>query len=363
MKRVAVVLLAVAVPLAALAAFAARTSSTSPPRRITGVHVVGNRLVDQAGQSVRLLGVDRSGTEYMCLSSGIFYGPSGADSVRAMGSWHIDAVRIPLNEDCWLELNGVSALYSGANYRRAIERYVRLLNAAGMVAILDLDWSAPGRIRATGGEVMADQSHSPSFWHSVALAFKKQPGVVYDLYNEPRHLSWSCWLSGCRLAAGWTTAGMQELVDAVRRTGARQPIMAGGIDFASDLSGWLTHEPHDPSHQLIASVHIYRPGGCDTSSCWNKVLLPLERKVPVVSGEIGEYDCGKGFIDRYMNWADHHDISYLGWAWDTGGGWECGTGPALIKTWTGSPTAYGVGLRDHFRALARTLGGRFLSDG
>jgi hypothetical protein len=139
--------------------------------------------------------------------------------------------------------------------------------------------------------------------------------------------------------------------------------MAGGVDFASDLSGWITHEPRDPRHQLIASVHIYRPGGCDTSSCWNKVLLPLERKVPVVSGEIGEYDCGQGFIDRYMNWADHHDVSYLGWAWDTGGGWECGTGPALIKTWSGSPTAYGVGLRDHLRALARTPGGRILSDG
>ncbi|MGA8208009.1 MAG: cellulase family glycosylhydrolase [Candidatus Dormiibacterota bacterium] len=321
------------------------------PSPITSVHVVGNHLVNQAGDTIRLLGVNRSGTEYTCLSSGIFYGPTGHASIEAMTSWDITAVRIPLNEDCWLGINGVTRSYSGERYRAAIQRYVRLLNAAGLVAILDLHWNAPGRTLATGQRLMADQSHSPAFWTSVARTFKSTPDVVFDLYNEPYGISWECWLDGCRLPEGWTTAGMQELVNDVRGAGATQPIMVGGLNHASDLSQWLAYEPKDPLHQLVASVHIYDPGGCDFVYCWTQVLETVAKKVPVVTGELGEFDCGQSFIDGYMAWADKEGISYLAWAWDAG--WSCSNGPALITSWSGTPTAYGIGLRDHLRTLAR----------
>ena len=43
---------------------------------------------------------------------------------------------------------------------------------------------------------------------------------------------------------------------------------------------------------------------------------------PVVFGELGETDCGDGYIDAMMGWADAHGIGYLGWAWDaTSRGW------------------------------------------
>jgi hypothetical protein len=76
--------------------------------------------------------------------------------------------------------------------------------------------------------------------------------------------------------------------------------------------------------------------------------------VPVVFGELGETDCGHGYIDTMMGFADAHGISYLGWAWDAvaQGGWTCTGGPSLILDYSGTPTAYGVGFRDHFRALA-----------
>jgi len=45
-----------------------------------------------------------------------------------------------------------------------------------------------------------------------------------------------------------------------------------------------------------------------------------------------------------MAWADSHRISYLGWTWDT---WNCSSGPALITSYSGTPTAFGAGFRDH----------------
>ncbi len=70
----------------------------------------------------------------------------------------------------------------------------------------------------------------------------------------------------------------------------------------------------------------------------------------MVFGELGETDCHHGYVDGMMRFADRHGISYLGWAWDAGG-WSCTAGPSLITSYQGTPTAFGVGFRDHFRAL------------
>ena len=70
--------------------------------------VRGNHLVNGAGKTVRLLGVDRSGLEYACVQGwGFSDGPTDAASIAAMKAWRINAVRVPLNEDCWLGINGV----------------------------------------------------------------------------------------------------------------------------------------------------------------------------------------------------------------------------------------------------------------
>ena len=64
---------------------------------------------------MRLLGVNRSGAEYACVEEGkIFDGPTDWASIKAMKSWKINAVRVPLNESCWLGINGVEPSLSGA---------------------------------------------------------------------------------------------------------------------------------------------------------------------------------------------------------------------------------------------------------
>jgi hypothetical protein len=64
--------------------------------------------------------------------------------------------------------------------------------------------------------------------------------------------------------------------------------------------------------------------------------------VPLTLSEIGENDCAHGFVDGLMDWADAHAVGYLGWTWNT---WDCGSGPSLIDDQSGTPTAYGQGLK------------------
>jgi hypothetical protein len=347
-RALGVVLTSAAVVMASTGA-AARPASPAAARQ--AVTVRGSALVDASGRPLRLLGVNRSGTEYACAQGwGIFDGPNTDASIRAMTSWRIDAVRLPLNEDCWLGINGVQSRYGGPAYRRAITAYVNRLHARGLYVILDLHVAAAGRTLSTDIVPMADADHAPSFWRSVAATFARDPAVVFDLYNEPHDVSWSCWRSGC-VTHGYRAAGMQELVNAVRVTGARQPILVGGLGWASDLSQWNAWAPTDPRHQLAASLHTYDFAACHTSC--RAAVLAVHAHVPVVTGELGESDCRHGYIDGFMSWADQHGISYLGWTWDAGGGWTCRGGPTLITAYDGRPTAFGAGLKQHLARLRR----------
>ncbi len=313
------------------------------------VQVIGNQLADGEGRPIRLLGVNRSGAEYACIQwRGVFDGPTGKRAIAAMKTWRINAVRVPLNEDCWLGINGAPVKYSAARYHEAVRNYVLRLRQAGLYVVLDLHWSAPGARLATGQQPMADLDHSPAFWSSVARTFKDQPGVVFDLYNEPHDITWQCWRDGCLMPEGWRTAGMQTLVDAVRSTGASQTVIASGLGSGSDLSGWLEYRPRDPAHQLAAGLHMYDfSAPCHEPDCWATQVGPVARQVPVVTTELGQDACPGPFVDRFTSWADRAGLSYLGWTWNPTG---C-SAPALIKSWDGLPTASGAQFRAHLLGL------------
>jgi endoglucanase len=351
------------------------------------IAVQGNHFVNGAGQTVHLLGVDHASFEYAC-EEGYAYndGNMTPADASAIASWKATAVRVPLNEDCWLGINGMpsnsqnpSPPLTMAGYRQAVEDYVSDLTNAGLYVILDLHWTAPGTFVADGQRAMPDD-HSAAFWTSVASTFSSNPAIVFDAFNEPyspamvndpaRPVSWDCWKSGgCAVpdandsaqtpndAQIYDAVGMQAMVDAIRATGAHQPILLGGLSYANDLSGWLSHEPTDPLGQLAASFHNYQGETCSTQACWDAQVAPVAAQVPVVTGEFDQDVCSPSTFDTdYMTWADAHGIGYLAWGWwvltpqeisDDG----C-SAYYLITDPAGTPAApNGVNLHDHLAAL------------
>ena len=77
-----------------------------------------------------LHGVDLDGTEWQCLYGQAFDSPSNEASIAAIAAWHVNAVRIPVNENCWLGINGAPT--DVAAYRAAIGGYVSRLYANGL---------------------------------------------------------------------------------------------------------------------------------------------------------------------------------------------------------------------------------------
>ena len=199
--------------------------------------------------------MNRSGTEYACVQgNGIFDGPNDQASITAMKNWGVNAVRVPLNEACWNAESYVNSAYAGANYINAIKAYVSLLNANGMVAILDLHWTDGalhrhlGRLLVGAGESARSRcrtrprrSRSGPRWPP---AFKGNDAVIFDLFNEPyasratgsTTSGWQCWLNGGTCAGiAYQVAGMQSMVNAVRSAGANNVIMLGGEEYSNDL--------------------------------------------------------------------------------------------------------------------------------
>ena len=357
--------LAVAVALL-LATGIASCSTTSA----VAVHVSGNRLVYSNGAVAVLHGVNLSGTEYACVQGhGIFVGPHGPASIAAIRQWNVDAVRIPLNEACWNGDGYVKARYAGIRYRNAIIQYVHLLNLNGMVAILDLHWtdgvytgpsSGCSSWNAVCEKPMPDGRGALPFWSSVASTFKDNDGVIFDLFNEPfpdraitpAAAAWSCWLNGgisCSSGIHYRVAGMQDLVNTIRATGADNVIMLGGLSFSNDLAGWLAFKPYDPDHNLVAAWHSYNFNSCNNHACWQSMISSVVSHVPVIASEIGETDCTDGYINPLMRFLDSESSGYLAWAWNSK--FKC-SGPSLIKNDQGVPTAYGMGYRSHLQKIA-----------
>jgi aryl-phospho-beta-D-glucosidase BglC (GH1 family) len=352
-----------------------------------GLHVVmgsgtsPGHIVDGSGKVVQLHGADRAGTEWSCLYGSFFNGPSDQASIDAMKSWHVNAVRVPLNEDCWLGINGVSSGYGGQPYQDAIKGYVDLLTSNGMYVILDLHWAAPGSVTANGQLGMADADHAPTFWSQVASAYAgSNASVIFDLFNEPFITDWNCWLTGGSCSQDYngntyTVAGMAALLKAVRGAGADNVVIMGGLGYASDFSQWVTEVSSIPTlaapldglslSNVAVSWHTYSDqsvqtqcptqynnytgtcaSGADTAKAYG-ITSVLAAGFPVVTGEIGigaystsgPYSMtqaqGLGtWLDSMLTWLDQQGQSYVAWDWNTV------APPLLISAFDGTPTPY-----------------------
>jgi len=338
------------------------------------ISVSGNRLVDGSGNVIQLRGVNESGGEFACAGypGWDFFGfPTDQTAVNALKSWKINAVRLPLNEACWLGIDGTGGTFGGQNYINAVAAYTNLLNANGIYVILDYHWGACGqttitqsRCYANWQKSMPDRPNATTFWASVGATFKDNHAVLFDLFNEPHDNSdWNCWLNGgCTQYSGnaanqYVAEGMQPMLNAVRGAGATtQPVLLEGYSYANDFSGFMTHQPVDPSKATVLSLHLYDFNyPCATTACFDSGTYSIRSAaaiMPVIVGEFGQgSNTDANFDNGIMNWADTNSYSYLAWTWNT---WGCG-GAVIISDYNGTPcTPNGTAIKNHYLAVGGT---------
>ncbi|KAF2076354.1 hypothetical protein CYY_002360 [Polysphondylium violaceum] len=350
MKKSSLLAIAILATLCLSSAVLAGEMSTA------GLYVDGKYIKNEDNEILMLRGANRPGTEYSCVQyAKIFDGPYDAAHVHEIRNWKINVLRVPLNEDCWLGTNGPpESFYFGEQYRESIKKYVDMITSNNVAVIVDLHWASHNGTLATEQVAMPNNKNSITFWGQVADTFKSNSRVIFDLYNEPfpygntwdSEDAWQCWKDGTKCDVDNVT-GMQQMVDAIRETGAKNIILLSGIQYATSFTRFIEYIPFDPLKQLGAALHSYDFNYCRSKGCWDVYLRPIYESYPLVATETGQKDCLYDFLLDFLHYCDKNSIHYLAWSWLTG---DCNI-PSLIQDYMGTPSNFGKGYKHHLDVL------------
>jgi hypothetical protein len=216
---------------------------------------------------------------------------------------------------------------------------------------------------------MPDEN-SLEFWIDAAKKYANNPAVLFNLYNEPRDVTWEVWKNGGAITEvinrggnnekrlTYTTPGHQKILNDIRALGANNIIIAGGLDWAYDLrgiAGDYALEDTPEGNGIIYETHIY------PWKEWNGMhhdlyVLCIKDKYPIMIGEIGIDPEGEwGAADRpswlkiMLGWADVHKLNWTGWCFHTT------ATPSMISSWQFTPTKHlGVFMKEKLLSYPNT---------
>lgn len=324
----------------------AKDPKSLPPE----LRVEGNKIVTVDGKEVWLQG--------LCLDSMEWAGKGEKleQSVPvAIEQWKSNVIRLPVRDDFWFGTGPWQKKeWGGLDYRKEVDSVIEAASARGAYVVLDLHRFGPPMERDV------------KFWKDAATRYKNHPAVLFELFNEPHSISWPVWQKGGSLdgeanknapkvtaenqikSEGETSVGMQALVDAVRSTGARNIVIAGGIGWGYDISGVLDGYALEEKggNGIVYSSHVY-PWKKD----WQKKFLDVAEKYPLFIGELGAPEKWEDFAFIPVN-ERYEDLAKLEWPPDmlgliqkhklhwTGFSFHPRCGPMVISDWNYTPTPY-----------------------
>jgi hypothetical protein len=308
------------------------------------LRVQGNRLVDPSGKEVWLQGLNAGNLETLPHDKQVI-----KSVVVGIDEWKSNAIRLPVKEEFWFG-RGDSQKDGGQGYRDTVDMIVTLAANRGAYLIIDLH-----RFRAPKAEHV-------EFWKDAAARYKNHPAVLFDLFNEPHGISWQVWREGGWVGEkkgtdesaflteeekkknqGFESVGMQALIDAVRSTGAKNIVIAGGLGWAGDLSGVVNgYELKDPEgNGVMYSWHQY-----NWHKGWDKTVLPIAALHPILVGEVGADTKKMDFIphkiqeDPYtwvpdmLGFIQKHRLNWTAWCFHPK------ATPVMISDWKYTPTPF-----------------------
>ena len=315
------------------------------------LHVEGNQIQTKDRKAVWLQGLCVDSMEWSAAGEKI------QESIAvAIDQWKSNVIRLPVKENFWFGRGPWQKKGEGGiAYRKLVDAAVDSAGAHGAYLVLDLhSFGAP-------------TTQHLEFWKDAAIRYKNHPAVLFELFNEPHSISWETWRDGASLKGpknknadvgakennedngGDVSTGMQSLVDAIRATGARNIVIAGGLDWGYDLSGVAAKfalRDHDGGRGIVYSSHIY-PWKKD----WQARTLDAAAKYPIFVGEVGCPPDWNSFnfipIEQRTE-----DLNKPDWAMDvlgmiqknklnwTGFSFHPKCGPMVILDWNYTPTPY-----------------------
>lgn len=266
-------------------AFIVPDETNYPP----ALHAEGSRLVNPAGQPVRLRGV-MIPDPYRLDGERRFTRNLIAE-VQASGA---NVIRVPVHPEYWQRDKDYLWRY--------LDPVVTWAGDAGLYVIIDLHFI--GNITSGAGDQMPDLDQpaadfADSFWISVASYFSTAPHVLLEIWNEPADINADDWRSSAA-----------HLVKLIRAQGANQPLIIGGLEYSRDLS-WVLQNPLEDAN-LAYAAHIYP---AHSQGFWPRWFGDVAQRYPVIVSEWGYLDVDSVDGPAYLkgSWKSYGEplVAYL----------------------------------------------------
>ncbi|MBV9864449.1 MAG: cellulase family glycosylhydrolase [Abitibacteriaceae bacterium] len=312
-----------------------RSSRNVPP----ALHVDGNRLKTSDGRVVRLQGVNIPSIEWSNAGEHLLQSLQVATQ-----DWKANAIRLPLCQDRWFGMQKEQN-DGGLSYRQIVADFVNAAAARHCYVILDLHWSDGGVWGHYLGQHSMPDQNSVVFWQEVAQRFSNNSAVLFGLYNEPKDVTWEIWKNGGLVAERegndaaptvYETPGLQKLIERIRAVGANNVVVAGGLDWAYDLSGVDNGFAlaDTKGNGIVYDTHVY-PWKKD----WDNKFGKTAEQHPVLLGEVGcepdpKQEDPYKWAPRILDYIQQHQLNWTAWTF------HIGASPRLLLDWNYTPTPY-----------------------
>lgn len=325
------------------------------------LHQEGNQIFNGRGEAVRLLGTNVPHFGWTQAGPSMEAGEEMVD--LALNEWQSNVIRLAVKPYYWN--NGVFKLNAGEivpgpdgkpqlvmsaeEYRKAVDRVVAKVAAQGKYVLLDNhSFYLPGE-------------DSEIFWKNAAERYKNHPNVIFGLFNEPANCDWEQWKNGGHIKYegqnDWgaeesieiDSKGIQNLINIVRATGAKNLITVSGLTWGYDLTYVTTDyrldDPMEDSNGMMYETHIYPERDPDYDTCFGIAA----QEYPILVGECGPQIMGvfhenlkdeaaQAYMDKLVEYMDKYELHLTAWS--------LGSAPNLLGSGN-KPTKYGEIIKEY----------------
>lgn len=292
------------------------------------LHVEGRYIYNAEGEKVRLTGANIPDLQWA----------TGGDNdlMKRVGllcdSWNANCVRLCVHSKFWFGQEWYQGKSYG-DYRKMVDNVINQITSRGKYVILNLH------------EFYAITEQQKDFWNDAVEVYGNNPGVIFGLLNEPHDIDWEMWRNGGMLETtdsyGKKTQrvyGHQEILDMIRNKGAKNIVIAGGLDWSYYFDGLCDgyngmehgYKLEDKTgNGVIYDTHIY-PMKPEYNPV-EKAVECLVDEAPILVGEYGHW--GERLFDWYDNYLceyphvwmneihdfiDRNELNYTAWSFHTG---------------------------------------------
>jgi hypothetical protein len=268
-----------------------------------------------------LRGVNCSGMEYRPTGCG---GLTEAGIASLIQEYGCRILRVPFQQQWALER---------PDYLEQLRTVASWVNGYGAYILFDLQWIDE---RSRGGANRVPPLPNPAsvdLWRLLVGSFRENPGVLFDLFNEPHDRlpgdpfpllrpDGSEFPEQVRVLPAMWQEWALHLIDAVREVHPASVLFVSGLDWGYDLRPFPLDRPN-----LVYSTHVYRARG----TRWREAFGQLAETCCVFAGEWGGEAADLAWGTRL---ADYFDDLQMGWT-----AWSCADHPRLFTSL--GPTPFG----------------------